>query len=817
MWGLQYDENLQKNLFFNEIVTNHGDLVVKASRENWIICVPRVGVIDFGEITIDTLLDHILVPSAVSEHFLSTLSKKQVQIRNKEIIIVDHPSTSIPILFEETFYIEGLKYTVFCIDKPLFINRTICDAHRLHVLETLHDCIDFLWSENLSHLLIKIQRLCASFVEQNRSLAMENLQNQKDLIGSLYSQCLQIVLKNRNLSDNCDNIKLAVETYMQSCLDRTLLRAVNTITCFSDATLNKIVRNSSDLQLKDLNIPTKFCDIVTNAKTELSKINNYVTILDKVNCLKLTFNHLYNTNVCLTADDHLQIFVFLIVKLNVTNWTSNLVYLTQFQFSSLDVSNEKNFLVTSLEAALEFIKSDQFNKIKSSQQTVNSIFETVATNDLSQLQELLKYKKTKKGDADLCHPLCDCDTCTKSADSSHDIAAFNEKGQTLLTFAALLGRTEIAEFLMGMGAEVDSLDYYGRTPLHYATLKGHQGVLLILVNCKADVNVKDHDGNSPLHLACNNGHENCVKALFYTSKAVDVDCVNKHGDTPLHLAIKWNHAGIVRVLLENNAATSIPNKKGKLPIDFAQNYYTERLLQQFHDHSEPTPDTCPTGPSASTKTLSCKEHGIRPKGVDQFKKIDLLLKAIEKNDLPLTCFYLGFSNDSSDYSFESKCHPLCNCEKCEDWESGPEMVADKINVNTCNIDGFTPLHFAAKYGRLELLRILLDGRALPNLKTYKTLQTPLHLACTYQRLQVVKELVKCGNCEVDAQDYKGNTPLYYACVKNDAKIVEVLLNNGANCDVRNYQGNSVIKEVQEKSLFGISNLLKDRFEDFVFL
>lgn len=758
MWVIKYDENLQNNFFFKKILSNHKELITKVSKNEWILCIPRSGSFKEEEITIEMVFNHILIPTKAPNlpETFSTLSEKSLTIADGEIMA----DNKIRILFQETFYNHNLKYSVYCVENPLFSSS--CDKNKLITLDTLHDCIDFLWDQNLEHLLVEIQKLCNIFCEKNRSFQLENLQTQLDLIGQLYSQCLQLVFKDSKMrTECCENFKLAVETYMQSCLGRTLIRGINTVTCFPDGNLNKHLHNIQEQNLIDPEYE-KNCDNQPYSEWELNKINNFNTILDKINCLKLTFKRLYKEKNGFTTDDILHSLIALILKSDVTNWYSNLMYINRFQFSGFEISGEESFLISSLEAALEFLKTYQ-NSPKTYKSS-GAIFDTIAEGDLNQVESLLDYnRQTNKN---LCHPLCDCRECLAIA--SPVLATINEDGQNLLNYATIVGRQEMVEFLIDKKVD-SSKDNFGKTPLHYACQYGHQSILLILLNNKCDVNAKDNDGNTPLHLASFGGHDHCVKALFYTERTVRCSVTNNNNETPLYLAVKYNFIEIVRVLLENGALENVEKKKGQIPLNVAQNYYTERLLRQ---HLDFVPE------DGSNITI----YGRKPKSRKQNKKIDLLLKAIESNDLPMAYFYLGFPIDDEKkvYEFKSRCHPLCICDKCEEDDVKSIVVSqERLSVNTCNVDGFTSLHFAAKYGRSDLLRLLLDAQALPNVKTYKTLQTPLHLACIHQRINIVKELVKCGDCEIDALDYKGNTPLYYSYVKGDTKLVEILLSNGA--------------------------------------
>lgn len=842
MWS-QYDENLSENAFYKEISTQHSDILTKTSEEGWIITVPRQGSWDINELNFETILDHILIHDEGSE--FSTLSKKHLTVQDKRILTENSLTFNNPveILFEETFYIDkNLKCTVWCVERPLFI-KYVSKIHHKICLENVHDCIDFLWVESLSHQLLEhIQIQANEFILQHENFETENLQEQKDLLGKLYSQCLQTCLKNTHIRDKSsnpiflENLKISVETYMHYCLGRKLLSAVNTLMCNSDSQFNKITRNSSYLQLQDLNIPSSLSDIVTAVKCELNKINSFVTILDKINCLQRTFKLLnsYDIKYCFTTDDVLNILVFVILKLNINNWYANLVYIKDYKFSSLNVHND--FFLTSIEAALEFIRSNEFLGIKvksirqdvSSQFAVQYVFDYIRLGNLKMVKSILKQKKVKANieqNLSLCHPLCSCDECEKILKNLEkqidvNIDSKNENGQSLLTVAVLYGHCDLVEFFLTNNCNINTIDYLCRTPLHYAASKGYQDILLLLINFGANVNAVDGEKNTPLHLASENGHENCVKALIYSSVNIKLDLCNFFGDTPMHLAAKWSYLEILKILSENGGYAHVKNRRSKTALDIASNYYSRVLLEDAPEiitNNNSEPDSSLEIIDCGQVILNSENHGVKPRNLEQLKKVDLLLKAIENNDLPLTCFYLGFNIEINETEeLKEKCHPLCYCPKCT--TDGEFLISNKkdavLSVNTCNGFGYTPLHMAAKFGRHEILRLLLDSSAQLNVKTYSTLYTPLHLACMNQRIKVIKELLNCGSCKIDEPDSKGNTPLFYAATKGFTKIVEILLNNGADVKKKNMSGKTILQEVEDRQLFGISAILNENNKEF---
>ncbi len=101
----------------------------------------------------------------------------------------------------------------------------------------------------------------------------------------------------------------------------------------------------------------------------------------------------------------------------------------------------------------------------------------------------------------------------------------------------------------------------------------------------------------------------------------------------------------------------------------------------------------------------------------------------------------------------------------------------------------TPLHVAAYYGHVTMVKFLIDQDAEINARAYNQF-TPLHLAIEFP--EIVEVLIG-HKAEVDAKDYSDRTPLQHAaekwanCMKHgdhfDRKTAKLLLDAGANYDM----------------------------------
>ena len=116
------------------------------------------------------------------------------------------------------------------------------------------------------------------------------------------------------------------------------------------------------------------------------------------------------------------------------------------------------------------------------------------------------------------------------------------------------------------------------------------------------------------------------------------------------------------------------------------------------------------------------------------------------------------------------------------------IAEDLINVGAdVNIKDHaqkTPLIMASETGNLMLVRLLLDSGAEMDHK-YHEEEFP---SCVYHALKFVTFSPPQAEEKVDA--YKGNNALIQACRAHQMPVVKELLNNGANMNVSNCNGNT---------------------------
>ena len=104
-------------------------------------------------------------------------------------------------------------------------------------------------------------------------------------------------------------------------------------------------------------------------------------------------------------------------------------------------------------------------------------------------------------------------------------------------------------------------------------------------------------------------------------------------------------------------------------------------------------------------------------------------------------------------------------------------------------DGWTPLHLAAFFGHLELVKILLDaGAPMLTISNNNEANLPISAAAAGKRTAVVRLLVERG-CPPDARATdQGFTALHLAANSGNVELVEFLLQSGANRNLKTGSG-----------------------------
>ncbi|XP_070784386.1 transient receptor potential cation channel subfamily A member 1-like [Enoplosus armatus] len=314
-----------------------------------------------------------------------------------------------------------------------------------------------------------------------------------------------------------------------------------------------------------------------------------------------------------------------------------------------------------------------------------------------------------------------------SFDKVEDIINLTDgASQTPLHRATIFDHTELAEYLISLGADLNSIDCKGNSPLLLATSCGAWSTVTLLLSKGANVNVRDRCGCNFLHLAIlqPKGLKNLPEEVLQRNsvKAL-LSCEDNDGCTPLHYACRLGiHDSVKNMLgLSGEDGLACKSKDKKSALHFAAQYgrinTCHRLLETITD---------------SRLLNEGDERGLTPLHLasreGHTKVVQLLLR---KGAL----FH-------SDYKGWTSLHHAASAGYTQTMEillSANPKLLDKTDE-----DGSTALHIAAREGHVAAVRLMLARGAEIILNKNDT--SFLHEALQNGRKDLVNAIIDSDRC-----------------------------------------------------------------------
>jgi|GEM_PF-5470740 len=139
-----------------------------------------------------------------------------------------------------------------------------------------------------------------------------------------------------------------------------------------------------------------------------------------------------------------------------------------------------------------------------------------------------------------------------------------------------------------------------------------------------------------------------------------------------------------------------------------------------------------------------------------------------------------------------------------------EMTSvNEVIQSICSLGHKTPLHIAAKYGHIEIGKLLIAYGADPNILDAGKC-TPLHWSASKGDAEFI-ELLLQNKAIVNAKDLANSTPIHESIKNHHIESVKVLLRHKCELDIVDLSGMSAIDLAKAKP--EVYNLVADFFNN----
>ena len=365
-----------------------------------------------------------------------------------------------------------------------------------------------------------------------------------------------------------------------------------------------------------------------------------------------------------------------------------------------------------------------------------------------------------------------------------NVNAANATGDTPLLYAAALEQLDIAKLLLDKGADVNARNATGWTPLLIASLHGNTAMCLLLVNSGADINaatVKAPPTQSLIDVNAGTMEDGIRQSIADWCEA-NAKARNK--------AMWLSVADVAMTLGQNELARSAGPPTGVMSRYSKPHIYTPDVIKpkavslKVQGAQDETSDT-----DSFDATLGrTPVHNAVISGnietvkllIDRGAKLDI---ADEDGVTPLQ-LAMEYDRDEIGSLIAAKgTVPLTMTQaiRCGSDNDVMRLLAAGADLKAHDEFGDTPLHTAAKYGRIALVTALIEKGADVDALNSLGLQTPLCSASAKGQTEAVRLLLSKG-AQLTVKGASDYSPLHAAARRGYTETVQLLLANKADVD-----------------------------------
>ena len=318
--------------------------------------------------------------------------------------------------------------------------------------------------------------------------------------------------------------------------------------------------------------------------------------------------------------------------------------------------------------------------------------------------------------------------------------------------------TKCVNMLINVGVDVNKAGDVGWTPLMAAASKGHDNALRGLIAAGAKIDAGNEYYGTPLLQAAGNFHLGCMSALI--KAGADVNATGRHGATPLFKSVSWGDGDEQSV-----KCVSLLIKAGA-DVNY-ENYYGNTALKYAAEN----------GLVGSMGLLIDAGADVNvPRNKEDYN--DAPLSRAAKFGKPQCVALLIQRGTDVNFTYLHNVTPLISCLLAA---QGEGYIDELCNKSSRSIGD----------GNTECIKLLINaGADVYAIHDYGC--TTLSLAVESECSAAVEVLMKEGNTNVNKRYENGATMLMYAVGNGQMKLLDFLLDKGADINASNNSGSTAL-------------------------